>query len=228
VPEIARDISRGCGNPTGFADLQPGDVVVDFGCGAGIDVILASHRVGEKGKVIGLDFAPQMIERAQQAVAEAGLKDRDIELCVADMGKSELPGSFADVVTSNCVINLSPDKETVYAEAFRILRPGGRLAISDIVFTELIDAQLNKRFQSTWAGCLGGAIPEEEYFQIVKSAGFDEIQVIARRTLTPEELHAMASCPGEEFTPPHGEEDRLLVAGKVASVKFTAVSKKKA
>jgi ubiquinone/menaquinone biosynthesis C-methylase UbiE len=201
---------------------------VDFGCGAGIDVILAAHKVGEKGKVIGLDFAPQMIERARQAVAEAGLKDRDIELRVADMGNSELPDNFADVVTSNCVINLCPDKEAIYEEAFRILRPGGRLAISDIVFTEYIDSQLKNRFQSTWAGCLGGAIPEEEYLQIVKSVGFNEIQIVARHTLTPKELHAMASCPGEEFTPPPSKEDRLPVEGKVASVKFTAVNKKKA
>jgi ubiquinone/menaquinone biosynthesis C-methylase UbiE len=203
-------------------------VVVDFGCGGGIDVILAAQRVGEQGKVIGVDFAPQMIERAKQAVAEAGLKDRDIELRVADMRKSELPNNFADVVTSNCVINLCPDKEAIYEEAFRILRPGGRLAISDIVFTENIDSQLKERFQSTWAGCLGGAIPEEEYLQIVKRAGFDEIQIVARHTLTPEELEAMACCPGEKFTPPPSMEDRLLVEGKVASVKFTAMNIKKA
>ena len=224
MPEIALNISRGCGNPTGFANLQPGEVVVDFGCGAGIDVILAAHKVGEKGKVIGLDFTPQMIDRAKQAVAEAGVKDRDIELRVADMGNSELPGNFADVVTSNCVINLCPDKEAVYEEASRILRSGGRLAISDIVFTEYIDSQLLERFQSTWAGCLGGAIPEKDYMQMVRRAGFDEIQIIARHILTPEELHAMASCPGEEFTPPPTKEDRLLVEGKVASVKFTAVN----
>jgi len=224
VPEIALNISRGCGNPTGFANLQPGEVVVDFGCGAGIDVILAAHKVGEKGKVIGLDFTPQMIDRAKQAVAEAGLKERDIELRVADMGNSELPGNFTDVVTSNCVINLCPDKEAIYKEASRILRSGGRLAISDIVFTEYIDSQLLERFQSTWAGCLGGAIPEKDYMQMVRRAGFDEIQIIARHILTPEELHAMASCPGEEFTPPPDKEDRLLVEGKVASVKFTAVN----
>ncbi len=223
MPEIALNISRGCGNPTGFANLQPGEVVVDFGCGAGIDVILAAHKVGEKGKVIGLDFAPQMIDRAKQAVTEAGLKDRDIELRVADMGNSKLPNNFADVVTSNCVINLCPDKEGIYEEAFRILRFGGRLAISDIVFTEYIDSQLQERFQSTWAGCLGGAIPEEDYMKIVRGVGFDEIQIIARHILTPEELHAMASCPGEEFTPPPGREDRILVEGKVASIKFTAV-----
>jgi ubiquinone/menaquinone biosynthesis C-methylase UbiE len=244
VPEIALNISRGCGNPAGFANLQPGDVVVDFGCGAGIDVILAAHKVGEKGKLIGLDFTPQMIERAKQAVAEAGLKDRDIELRVADIGNSQLPNNFADVVTSNCVINLCTDKEVIYEEAFRILRPGGRIAISDIVFTENIESQLRERFQSTWAGCLGGAIPEEDYLQIVKGVGFNEIQIIARHILTPEELEAMACCPrhiltpeeleamaccpGEKFTPPPGTEDRLLVEGKVASIKFTAVNIEKA
>jgi len=223
VPEIALNLSRGCGNPTGFANLQPGEAVVDFGCGGGIDVILAAHKVGEQGRVVGIDFTPQMIERAKQTVAEAGLQDRDIELRVADMAKSQLPNSFADVVTSNCVINLCPDKDAIYEEAFRIVRPGGRLAISDIVLTEDINPQLRERFQSTWAGCLGGAIPEGDYWQTVRKAGFAGIQIVARHTLTPEELEAMACCPGEEFTPPPSKEDRLLVEGKVASVKFTAV-----
>lgn len=196
---------------------------MDFGCGGGIDVILAAHRVGEQGKVVGIDFAPQMIGRAKQAVAEAGFQNRDIELRVADMGKSRLPNSFVDVVISNCVINLCLDKDAVYKEAFRILRPGGWLAISDIVFTEDINPQLRERFQSTWAGCLGGAIPEEEYWQTVGEAGFAEVRIVALHILTPEELKAMACCPGEEFTPPPSEEDRVLVEGKVASVKFTAV-----
>jgi len=196
---------------------------VDFGCGGGIDVILAAHKVGEQGKVVGLDFTPQMIERAKQAVAEAGLQERDIELRVVDIGKSQLPTSFTDVVISNCVINLCPDKDAIYKEAFRIVRPGGRLAISDIVLIEDIEPQLRERFQSTWAGCLGGAIPENNYWQKVRKAGFVEIQIVARHTLTPEVLEAMACCPGEEFTPPPSEEDRLLVEGKVASVKFTAM-----
>ncbi|MBU4345537.1 MAG: methyltransferase domain-containing protein [Proteobacteria bacterium] len=223
MPEIALNLSRGCGNPTGFANLQVGEVVVDFGCGGGIDVILAAHKVGEQGRVIGIDFTPQMIERAKQTVTEAGFQDRDIELRVADMEKSQFPDSFADVVISNCVINLCPHKDAVYKEAFRILRPGGRLAISDIVLTEDIDSQLRERFQSTWAGCLGGAISENDYWQTVRKAGFVKIQIVARHTLTPEELEAMACCPGEEFTPPPGKEDRVLVEGKVASVKFTAV-----
>lgn len=223
MPEVALNLSRGCGNPTGFANLQPGDVVVEFDCGGGIDVILAAHKVGSQGRVIGIDGAPQMIERAKQAVAEAGLQDRNIEFRTAYLDKTQLPDDFADVVTSNCVINLCPDKDAVYEEAFRILRSRGRIAISDIVLTENIAPELRERFQSTWAGCLGGAIPEEDYWQTVREAGFAEIQIVARHLLTPEELEAMACCPGEEFTPPPSKEDRAAVEGKVASVKFTAM-----
>ncbi|MBS1249237.1 MAG: Arsenite methyltransferase [Chloroflexi bacterium] len=223
MPEIALNLSRGCGNPTGFANLQPGDVVVDFGCGGGIDVSLAAHKVGSQGRIIGIDGAPQMIERAKQTVADAGLQDRNIEFRTAYLDKTQLPNDLADVVISNCVINLCPDKDAVYEEAFRILRPSGRIAISDIIFTESIAPELKERYQSTWAGCLGGAIPEEDYWQTVKQAGFDEFQIVARQTLTSEELEAMACCPGEEFAPPPSEEDRLLVEGKVTSVKFTAV-----
>jgi ubiquinone/menaquinone biosynthesis C-methylase UbiE len=196
---------------------------VDFGCGGGIDVILAAHKVGEDGKVVGIDFAPQMIEIAKQAVIESGFQQRDIELCVADIGKSQLPTDFADAVISNCVINLCPDKDAVYEEAFRVLRPGGRLAISDIVLTKDIDSQLRERFQSTLAGCLGGAILEESYWDTMRKAGFTEFQMVSRHTLTPMELKAMACCPGEEFTPPPNNEDLEIVQGKVDSVKFTAM-----
>ena len=196
---------------------------MDFGCGGGIDVILAARKVGEEGKVVGIDFAPQMIEKAKKAVIESGLQDRDIELRVADMGKSQLPKNFAAVVISNCVINLCPDKDAVYEEAFRILRPGGRLAISDVVLTKDINSKLRERFQATWAGCLGGAILEEGYLHTLKKAGFTEFQIVSRHTLTPMELKAMASCPGEEFTPPPKNEDLEIVQGKVDSIKFTAI-----
>lgn len=198
-------------------------MVVDFGCGGGIDVILAARTIGSKGKVVGIDFAPQMIERAKLAVAEAGLQDRDIELRVAELGSSLLPGCFSDVVISNCVINLCPNKDAVYREAFRILRPDGRLAISDVILTEAIDPQLRSRFQSTWAGYLGGAIPEKDYWQVLKKAGFAEIQIVNRHTLTPEELVAMACCPGGDFTPAPASEDLAVVQGKVSSIKFTAL-----
>lgn len=223
MPEVALNLSRGCGNPTGFANLQLGDIVVDFGCGGGIDVILAAYKVGSQGRVIGIDGAPQMIKRAKQAVAEAGLQDRNIEFRTAYLEKTQLPDDFADVVTSNCVINLFPDKDAVYEEAFRILRSCGRISISDIVLTENIASKLRERFQSTWAGCLGGAIPEENYWQIVQEARFAEIQIVARHLLTPEELEAMACCPGEEFTPSPNKKDRAAVEDKVASVKFTAM-----
>ena len=223
VPEIALNLSRGCGNPTGFANIRPGDVVVDFGCGGGIDVILAAHKVGPQGRVVGVDGTPQMIERAKQAVAEAGLQDSNIEFRNAYLDNTQLPDGFADAVISNCVINLCPDKDAVYEEAFRIVRLGGRIAISDIVFTENIASELQERFQSTWPGCLGGAIAEENYWQTVRQAGFTEIQVVARHLLTPVELEAMACCPGEEFAPPPSKEDRVAVEGKVTSVKFTAM-----
>ena len=223
VPEIGINLSRGCGNPTGFANLQPGDAVVDFGCGGGIDVILAAHKVGKQGRVVGLDFASEMIEKAKQAVIESGLQDRNIKLYVAGLENSQLPDSIADVVISNCVINLCPDKKAVYAEAHRILQPGGRLSISDIVLTEEIDPRLRERFQETWAGCLGGAVPEEDYWQIIKKAGFTEVTIVSRHVLAPQELEAMAACPGEEFTPAPAKEDLDVVQGKVVSIKFTAI-----
>ena len=223
APETALNLSRGCGNPTGFAKLKSGDVVVDFGCGGGIDVILAARKVGKEGRVVGVDFSPQMIEHAKKAVIDSGLQQWDIELRVADMGKSHLPGGGADIIISNCVINLCPDKDAVYKEAFRILNDGGRLAISDIVLIENIDLQLQERFQSTWAGCLGGAILEESNWHTVKKAGFAEIQIVSRHTLTHKELKAIACCPGEEFTPPPNNDDLDIVQGKVDSVKYTAI-----
>jgi arsenite methyltransferase len=223
LPATARNLSRGCGNPTGFASLQLAEVVVDFGCGGGIDIILAAHKVGPQGKVIGLDFSTQMIERAQQAVIEAGLQDRNIEFKVVDLDNTQLPDSSTDVVTSNCVINLIPNKDAVYQEAYRILKTGGRLAISDIVLTENIDPELHERFQSAWSGCLGGAVTEAEYWQTIQKAGFTEIQIVSRHVLTLQELTAMACCPGEEFTPPPDQEDLKAVHGKIVSVKFSAL-----
>ena len=150
VPEISRSLSRGCGNPTGFAELQPGEVVVDFGCGAGIDAILAAHKVMPGGKVVGLDFSAQMIDRARQAVSEAGFMNA-IEFVVADMEQADVPDGSADVVISNCVINLCPDKRAVYREMFRILKPGGRLYIGDIVVAKAIPLEALDDI-SLWTG----------------------------------------------------------------------------
>jgi arsenite methyltransferase len=201
-------------------------VVVDFGCGGGIDVILAAQKVGPQGKVVGIDFAPQMIDQAKRAIIAAGLTDYTIDLLVAELGDSQLPSNFSDAVISNCVINLCLEKNTVYKDAFRILKPGGRIAISDILLTEDIDHKLRSRFQTTWAGCLGGAICERDYWQVLKKAGFVEVQIVSRHTLTPEELKVMASCPDGNFTPAPASEDLAMVQGKVASIKFTAYKPK--
>jgi arsenite methyltransferase len=186
-------------------------------------VILASQKVSSQGRVVGIDGAEKMIDRAREAVAEAVLENSNIELRVGDIAATQLPNSSVDVLISNCVINLCPDKDAVYKEAFRILRTNGRLAISDIVLTEDIHPELRGRFRSNWAGCLGGAIPEDDYWEVVKQAGFEEFIIIARHTLTLEELETMACCPGEEFFPAPAKEDIESVQGKVTSVKFTAV-----
>lgn len=223
IPKTALTLSRGCGNPVGFANIKSGEVVIDFGCGAGIDVILATHKAGINGKVVGVDFTPQMIEKAKLSVAEAKLNDRKIEFINAELNKTTLPDNFADVVISNCVINLCPDKEAVYQEAFRILKPGGRLSISDIVYSEKINSLIEARFKASWAGCVGGTIEEYCYFEIVKKTGFNQIEVVARHSLTEKELREMATCPGPEFTPVPTKEDIDAVLGKVASIKFTAI-----
>ncbi len=222
VPDISRDLSRGCGNPTGFAGLQPGEVVVDLGSGGGIDVILAAQQVGPEGTVVGIDMTPDMVERAREAVAKAGLDERGVTVRVEDITSTQLPDASTDVVISNCVINLAPDKEAVYREARRILRPGGRLAISDMVLSEPIADDLQERFRASWAGCLGGMVPEEEYLDLVRRAGFSDIQVVARHHLGGEELEAMSRCPGPEFSPETPEDDLAMVRGKAESIKFTA------
>ena len=145
-----------------------------------------------------------------------------VKLVVDDMEALDLPDGFADVVISNCVINLCPDKDAVYREAFRILKPGGRLAISDIDYSEIVDPQVLERFRSTWSGCVGGAIDEEIYFEIVRKAGFSQLEIVARHPLPPKELEVMTCCPGPEFTPAPAKKDLAVVQGKVVSIKFTA------
>ena len=222
VPKGALSLSQGCGNPVGFAGLGASEAVVDFGCGGGIDVILAAHKVGSAGRVVGVDAAPQMIEKARGNLVEAGLGDPGVELRVADLADTGLPAGCADVVISNCVINLCPDKEAVYREAFRILRPGGRLAISDMVWTEELATDLEASFQSTWAGCVGGALPAKRYFETVRQAGFEHISVVGEHPFSAVELDEMACCPGPEFTPKPAQAVLDAVQGKIASIKFTA------
>ena len=154
VPETAFTLSRGCGNPTGFADLQSDEVVVDFGCGAGIDVVLAAQRAGPSGKVVGVDFAPHMIERARQTVKDAHVAD-STTFVLADLDKIELPDDYADVIISNCVVCLSPDKDAVFAESFRVLSPGGRIHLSDVM--ALTNEGPSVSTPEDWVSCTAGA-----------------------------------------------------------------------
>lgn len=221
VPDTARKLSRGCGNPLSFAGLRAGDTVVDLGCGGGIDVVLAARQVGPGGHVTGVDMTPEMISRARESVDEAALNDR-VEFVVADMAATGLPSDSVDVVLSNCVINLSPDKDAVYAEIFRVLRPGGRVAMSDIVLSEPIAPDLSARFAASWTGCMGGSLPEEDYFEVMAAAGFSAPTVIARHILGTAELSAMSCCPGENYATPPAAADLAAVEGFVVSIKFTA------
>lgn len=223
VPKTALNLALGCGNPVSFANLKSGEVVVDFGCGAGIDLILAAYKVGPKGRVIGVDIAPQMIKKEEQSEVEAGFPVERIEEYVGDIEKLDLPDNFADVVTSNCVIVLAPDKEAVYREAFRILKPGGRLAISDMIFSEKIDPEIEERLRSVWAGGIGGGIAEKDYLEIIEKAGFSQIKVVKRHFFTPEEIFAMSTCPGAEFVPSSDSKDLEAIQDKVVSIKLTAV-----
>ena len=167
----------GCGNPLAFAGVQPGDVVLDLGSGPGMDCILAARKVGEGGRVIGLDMTPEMIERARENTRRAGV-DHLVEFRLGEIEDMPVDDASVDWIISNCVINLSPDKAQVFREAYRVLRPGGRLLVSDIVASNLPEAV--RRDLSAWAECVAGAMEESEYLDTIRAAGFTEIAIVER------------------------------------------------
>ncbi|NIN69073.1 MAG: arsenite methyltransferase [Anaerolineae bacterium] len=175
-PDVASS-SMGCGNPLAFTEIREGDVVLDLGSGAGLDVILAAHEVGETGKVIGLDMTPEMIERAERSAERAGV-GHIAEFRLGEMEDMPVDDGSVDLIISNCVVNLSPDKAKVFQEAFRVLKPGGRMLISDIVASNLPEALRND--MSAWAGCLAGALEESEYLNVIRNAGFEDVAVVDR------------------------------------------------
>jgi ubiquinone/menaquinone biosynthesis C-methylase UbiE/DNA-binding transcriptional ArsR family regulator len=178
VPDSASEIALGCGNPTAFARLNPGQVVLDIGSGGGLDCFLAAQKVGSTGRVIGVDMTLSMVQRAREAAAQAGIPNVEFHHAQADaLPVSE---SSVDVVLSNCVINLTPDKGRVFAEAARVLKPGGRLEVSDIVTGGSLPLQLRADPQQ-WAGCVFGALPEAEYLALIRQSGFGA--VVVRRSV---------------------------------------------
>lgn len=164
-----------CGNPTAFASLKPGETVVDLGCGGGLDVFLAAQKVGPTGRAIGIDMTPQMIERAQAGAVKAGLSNVQFHLATID--RMPLPDASVDCVISNCVINLAPDKPAVFREIARILKPGGRLAVSDIALKQVLPPELAADI-SAYTGCIAGAILIDHYRQGLLDAGFAHVQVV--------------------------------------------------
>lgn len=164
-----------CGNPTAMAALREGEVVVDLGCGGGLDVFLAAKKVGSTGKAIGIDMTPEMLELARRNAERSGV--RNVEFHPATIDDLPLPDGSVDCVISNCVINLAPDKPAVFREINRVLRPGGRLAASDIALKAELPAELGSDLMA-YVGCIAGAIPIEAYRQQLLDAGFDEVQIV--------------------------------------------------
>ena len=167
VPDA--NLGLGCGNPAAFAELKPGDTVLDLGSGAGFDCFLAAQRVGSSGKVIGVDMTPEMIEKAQANALKYGYLN--VEFRYGDIEALPVDDSSVDVIISNCVINLAPDKEKVFREAFRVLKPEGRMCVSDMVLLAELPEDLNNDIDLL-AGCVAGAILKEEYLRLLKKAGF--------------------------------------------------------
>lgn len=170
--------SLGCGNPTALADLKEGEVVLDLGSGAGLDVLLSARRVGPQGKVYGLDMTDEMLALAEENRRKSGLTN--VEFLKGDMENIPLPDNHVDVIISNCVINLAADKARVIREAFRVLKPGGRLAVSDMVWLWEVPAWLRQNAEM-WAGCVAGALTAEEYRRLLAEASFTEIELEVTR-----------------------------------------------
>ena len=173
VPEGA-NMGLGCGNPQAIAALQPGETVVDLGCGGGFDCFLAAHRIGPKGLAIGVDMTPEMIHKARENAAKGKIKNVDFRL--GEIEHLPVADATADVILSNCVINLSPDKPQVFAEAARVLKPGGRLAISDVVAIAPIPARVKNKLQAH-SGCIAGSATVPETRRMLKIAGFSNIRI---------------------------------------------------
>lgn len=176
VPEGA-NLGFGCGNPVAIASLKEGDIVLDLGSGAGFDAFLASARVGKNGKVIGVDMTPEMVARAKENARKGNCVN--VEFKLGEIEDLPIEDNFVDVVISNCVINLSPDKEKVFKEAFRVLKPAGRLMVSDLVLVRDLPEAIKASIEA-YVGCIAGAVKKEDYLKYIKEAGFQGIKVISQ------------------------------------------------
>ncbi|GAB4188761.1 MAG: arsenite methyltransferase [Roseiflexaceae bacterium] len=200
LPQGVVTTSFGCGNPLALATLQPGEVVLDLGSGGGLDVLLAARRVGAQGYVYGLDMTDEMLAVARRNAERAGAQN--VEFLKGDIESIPLPSASVDVIISNCVVNLAPDKGQVLSDAFRVLRPGGRLAISDIVIDGTLDGlpldEAQIRAGLSWAGCIAGALTADQYRTLLAEAGFTDIRVEVVQRYRPDDL--LDGAPAELAT----------------------------
>jgi len=209
LPSDAVAVSLGCGNPTALIDLQPGQTVVDLGSGGGIDVLLSAKRVGPTGKVYGLDMTDEMLALARENQRKAGATN--VEFLKGTIEAIPLPDQSVDVIISNCVINLSVDKDAVLREAFRVLKPGGRFAVSDVVIRCDVPIEV-RRSMELWVGCVAGALHEDEYVAKLKAAGFEAVDLEPWRVYQLEDARAFLTDAGIDV-------DKIgpQVDGKIAS-----------
>ncbi len=220
VPADALLASFGCGNPTALAELKPGEIVLDLGSGGGIDVLLSARRVGPSGKAYGLDMTPEMLELARANQLRAGVTNA--EFLQGTLEDIPLADDSVDVIVSNCVINLSPDKDRALREAFRVLRPGGRLAISDIVLRKALPASVRRSIEA-WAGCIAGALLEYDYQVKLAGAGFVDIGIEPTRVYSRDDaadIVGESSCCGGgtmDFDP--AEIDGVIMSAFVRATK---------
>jgi arsenite methyltransferase len=193
LPSAAVSASLGCGNPTALAELHGGETVLDLGSGGGIDVLLSSRRVGPTGKVYGLDMTDDMLALARENQRVAGVTN--VEFLKGELESIPLPSATVDVIISNCVVNLSADKERALAEAFRVLKPGGRFAVSDVVVRGEVPADVRRNVE-LWIGCLAGALEEKDFEAKLKKAGFSEVSITPTRIYTTEDARDFLSAAG--------------------------------
>ena len=215
LPEAAVLASLGCGNPTALAELHAGETVLDLGSGGGIDVLLSARRVGSTGKAYGVDMTNEMLALANQNKRQAGVEN--VEFLKGEIENIPLPANSVDVVISNCVINLSADKDRVLREAFRVLKPGGRLAVSDVVTRGEIPADVRQSIL-LWVGCLAGALEENEYTKKLRAAGFEGVEMEPTRVYRVEDARAFLADAGIDV-----DAMAPLVDGKFMSAFVRAV-----
>ncbi|MBL8236660.1 MAG: arsenite methyltransferase [Bryobacterales bacterium] len=216
LPETAVLASLGCGNPTALAELRPGEVVLDLGSGGGIDVLLSARRVSPGGKAYGVDMTDEMLALARENQKKAGVEN--VEFLKGEIENIPLPDDAVDVVISNCVINLSADKDRVLREAFRVLKPGGRLAVSDVVTRGEMPEEI-RRNMLLWAGCVAGALEENEYLSKLTAAGFEEPSIEPTRIYRREDAMAFLADKGIDLETVGPQVDGKFMSGFVRARK---------